>query len=205
MTPFHQTILTKRAPAIAALVFAGASVPAIAQESMQPIDSMPSRQGSQLTPTDRSFITAMLQETRAQQAFVQLARQRASSVSAVRAANAIYGEWTKLRGQLTGLALSDAAPIRGALNTSQKAELWSLGRTPKDRFDGVFLRDAERGNDLAFSLIRKEDGTSNVQIQQFLDQARPLISGYQAMHTAVIGRLPPTAQVPLENLRSMMQ
>jgi hypothetical protein len=147
----------------------------------------------------------MLQETRAQQAFVQLARQRASSVSAVRAANAIYGEWTKLRGQLTGLALSDAAPIRGALNTSQKAELWSLGRTPKDRFDGVFLRDAERGNDLAFSLIRKEDGTSNVQIQQFLDQARPLISGYQAMHTAVIGRLPPTAQVPLENLRSMMQ
>jgi hypothetical protein len=30
MTPFHQTILTKRAPAIAALVFAGASVPAIA-------------------------------------------------------------------------------------------------------------------------------------------------------------------------------
>jgi hypothetical protein len=121
------------------------------------------------------------------------------SVSIVQGANAIYAEWTILRGRLTGLALAGAAPVRGALTTTQQAELWNLGRTPQPSFERAFLRDARRGNDLAFNRIRKEDATSDVQIQQFLDQALPLISRYQAMLTADIGRLPPTAQLPMEN------
>jgi hypothetical protein len=139
---------------------------------------------------DRSFVTDMLQETRAQQAFAELAQERASSGPAIRAANAIYGEWTTLRGQLTGLALAGAAPVRGALTARQQTELWNLGRTPNARFDRVFLRDAQRGNFVAFGRIRKENATSNLQIRQFLDEARPLISQYQAMLTVDIGRLP---------------
>lgn len=154
---------------------------------------------------DRSFVTDMLQEARAQQAFAQLALERASSVSAVRAANAISSEWTTLRGRLTGLAVAGAAPIRGALSPGQQAELWTLGRTPKAGFDRAFFLDAQRENEWAFSRIRTEDASSNMTIQQFLDQARPLISGYQAMLTADIGQLPPTAQLPTENVESVMQ
>jgi hypothetical protein len=203
MTIFHQTFLTKHALATAAVVFAGTCVPAVAHSSMQSMQTMqsgPSMQSPQLTLMDRSFVTDMLQETRAQQRFAQLARQRASSVATVRAANAIYGEWTTLRGQLTGLALAGAAPVRGALTASQQAELWNLGRTPKAGFDRAYLREAQLGNDVAFSRIRNEDASSNLQIQQFLDEARPLINGYQAMLTADIGRLPPTAQLPMNGL-----
>ena len=197
MTIFHKTFPAKHALAIAAMIFAGTAVPAVAQQSMQPVQSVPTVQSPQLTRMDRSFVTDMLQETRAQLALAQLARQRSSSVSTVRAANAINSEWTSLRARLTSLAVADAAPVRGALSTTQHAELWHLGQTPKARFDRAFLLDAQRGNDLAFNRIRAEDITSNAQIRQFLDEARPLISGYQAMLTADLGQFPTTGLLPM--------
>jgi predicted outer membrane protein len=181
------------------------AVPAFAQPLVQPMEAMPSMHNSTLPPMDRSFVTDMLQEARAQQAFAKLALQRTSNVSTIRAANAIYSEWTELRGRLAGLALAEAAPVRGALTASQQTELWNLGRTPKARFDRVFLLDAQRGNELAFNRIREEDATSNVQIHQFLDKARPLISGYQAMLTADIGRFPLTARMPTASVGSTLQ
>ncbi len=194
MTIFHQTFSARHALAIATMIFAGTAVPAVAQQSIQ---SGPTMQSPQLTRMDRSFVTDMLQETRAQLALAQLARQRSSSVSTARAANAISSEWTSLRARLTSLAVADAAPVRGALSTTQYDELWHLGQTPKARFDRAFLRDAQRGNDLAFNRIREEDITSNAQIQRFLDEARPLISGYQAMLTANLGQLPATGHLPM--------
>jgi hypothetical protein len=73
---------------------------------------------------DRAFVTDTLQEARAQSALARLERRRAS----------------------------DAAPVRSALSTTEEAALWHLGRTPGSRFDRVFLRDAQRGNDLALKL-----------------------------------------------------
>lgn len=206
MTILNHRVAAGSALAIAA-VFAATAVPAFAQNVIQPaeaqaVESSGSMQGSPLTPTDRSFVTSMLQEARAQQAFATLAKERASNVSTIRAANAIYGEWTELRGRLAGLALTEAAPVRGALSTSEQTELNRLGRAPKARFDRIFLLDARRGNELAFRRFRQANASSNVQIHDFLNEARPLISGYQAMLSADIGRLPPLALVPMESVES---
>jgi hypothetical protein len=170
--------MTKSIPAILRTAALGVTLtcaaiaPALARQSAQTTETMPAA----LTAADRIFLTTMLQESRTQLALAQLAGKRATTQTEFGAAYDVATEWSELKGRLIALAVANGAPVRGTLDTAQHNELWRLGRTKSAGFDSAFLTDARRGNELALSTIGQENTTASPQIQQFLVDARLIIS-----------------------------
>lgn len=134
-----------------------------------------------LSPGDRSLVTTLLQESRAQLALARLAKQRASSLVALSAANATLTEWTSLRARLLQIAYAQGAPIRGTLDARQQTMLWSLGRTGRARFDRVYLRDAQHGNQTAITRLQQDQNTGDSRVQRFVSFAQPIVSSNEQM------------------------
>jgi hypothetical protein len=134
-----------------------------------------------LSPGDRSLVTTLLQESRTQLALARLAEQRASGFVALSAANATITEWNSLRARLLQIAYAQGAPIRGTLDARQQAMLSSLGRTHRAPFNNVFLRDAQRGNQMAITRLQQDQNTNDSRVQRFVSFAQPIVSSYEQM------------------------
>jgi hypothetical protein len=134
-----------------------------------------------LSSGDRSLVTTLLQESRAQLALARLAAQRASSPVALSAANATTTEWSSLRARLLQIAYAQDAPVRGTLDARQQAMLSSLGKSHRAHFDSVYLRDAQRGNQMAIARLQQDQNSSNSRVKRFVSFAQPIVSSYEQM------------------------
>lgn len=165
---------------LATTVIALSATPAFAQPAL-PSTPLPSMQPPQVAPSDRAFVTEMLQEARGQVALAELAQRRAGGALASSAASQTAAEWEMLRARLLPIAYGQGAPVRGTLDDAQRTVLYDLGRTPAARFDAAYVRDAERGDQAALARMEREDGTSDAAIQRFLNYAQPIVSSDEQM------------------------
>ena len=161
-----------RALVLTAAIAGACAVPAFAQPAAQP---------AHVSPGDRAFVSIMLQESRDQLALARLAKERATGPEASTAAKLTIAEWSSLRKRLVPIAYEQGAPVRGTLDARQQTMLERLGRTPTAAFDTAYLRDAQRGNQLALTQMRREGNTIDPNIRHFLAYARPLVSSDEQM------------------------
>lgn len=134
-----------------------------------------------VTFADRSFVTTLLRQSRKQLALAQLAVKRATAPITASAAKETVTEWRSLHERLLAIAIAERAPIRGALDADQRADLAQLGRTPPARFDIAYLRDAQRGNRKALAAMRAQEGTTDPALHRFVETTRPLVESYEQM------------------------
>lgn len=162
--------------ALTATLLAAATAPALAQEAMRPTAAT--------IANDRTFITGLLQESRAQLALAHLAQRRAISPEAATTAADAIEEWSALRSRLITIAYADGAPVRGTLDAAEHTMLGQLGRTQPARFDRVYLRDAERGDERALTAMTEELNSPDARIQRFIAYAQPIVAGDAAAAVA---------------------
>ncbi len=156
---------------LAAGIVSACAAPAFAQSMQQ----------APISPTDRAFVTNMLQESRGQLALARLAAARAMGAEASSAASQTRSEWSALRARLTSIAYAQGAPVRGTLDARQRTLLQRLGRTQPARFDRVFLGDIQTGNMTALDRMQRESSTMNPALKRFLTYAQPVVSSDEQM------------------------
>jgi hypothetical protein len=171
MTPSRTSRRTARTLAVSAALLLASTLPALAQSNAT----------AQAVPSDRAFVTSMLQISRGQLALAQLAHRRAVGFIAASAATQTAQEWALLRARLIPIAYAEGAPVRGTLTAEQHAALFRLGRTPASRFDDAYLTDARRADSIALGRIFAEEQSGDPRVVSFATYAQPLVESYQQM------------------------
>lgn len=159
--------------ACAAALALSATLPALAQTAAQPLA---------VTPDDRSFLTSMLQESRAQLAMAQLADSRITDTTVVSLARKMTHDWTWISEQLRPLAVTAGVSVPAALDPAQQRTLDQLTRTPAAQFDAAYLRVAQSGANMALDRIEDEmENSDNPGLRSFVDAALPIAENDQSL------------------------
>jgi hypothetical protein len=133
------------------------------------------------TGTDRSFVTNLLQESRAQLALARLVRTRSPEGRALDTARQAAATWSTLQGRLTAIAIAEHAPVRGSLSPMEQQEIERLDRLAPRQFQSAYLRDVRRDDATALDRMDLAENAGDPRVRRFVSFARPLLSNVNDM------------------------
>ena len=160
MNVLRSVLRVSRTLPIIAAIIAACVVPALAQTAGT----------TQMSASDRAFVTSMLQISRTQYSLTLAATDPDATASH----NLTAADWAGFRAHLATLAAAAGAPSPVALTAAQQTMLTQLQSAPSSNVTLLAMKDEEQGHLAALRLMRAQSSTTNPQIKQFLAYATPI-------------------------------